>query len=344
MFIMRIEMKMWSRLLALAKSTTLHVCIGLLLSALFLYLALRNVNWADVWISLRQASLGYVCLAIISVIINTLAKAFRWRILLAQSERRLPFSKILTAFMIGQMLNVVLPVRMGELGRIYVAGMREVGAAFVAGTIVVEKLVDMICFALLFALLVFLLPLPTWIHESSYVVIGLAGVAVLLLLALSRRRLLDRLVIHLPGWLPLALRERLSRSFRSGFDSMQAFQRRRDLIGLINWSIVVWATSLLNVLLVLFACNLSLPLSATLLLVVALQIGISLSNAPAWIGVFEYVCVLSLAIFGVDQVRAFSFGVLLHSIVLIPHLCAVFLLFIHFRPAPKPPGIQGQSV
>jgi hypothetical protein len=42
-------------------------------------------------------------------------------------------------------------------------------------------------------------------------------------------------------------------------------------------------------------------------------------------------------------VHAFSFGVLLHSIVLIPHLCAGLLLFIYLRPAPKPPGVQGQS-
>jgi uncharacterized membrane protein YbhN (UPF0104 family) len=50
----------------------------------------------------------------------------------------------------------------------------------------------------------------------------------------------------------------------------------------------------------------------------ALQAGISIPSIPGKIGIFEYICVLSLVAFKVDPARAFSYGILLHAIVLLP--------------------------
>ena len=54
------------------------------------------------------------------------------------------------------------------------------------------------------------------------------------------------------------------------------------------------------------------------LVLVGLQAGISLPAIPGTIGLFEYICILALSVFGVDQSLALSFGLLLHAIVLIP--------------------------
>jgi uncharacterized membrane protein YbhN (UPF0104 family) len=39
---------------------------------------------------------------------------------------------------------------------------------------------------------------------------------------------------------------------------------------------------------------------------------------PGRIGIFEYICVLTLAVFGISQSAAFAYGILLHSLVFIP--------------------------
>jgi len=57
---------------------------------------------------------------------------------------------------------------------------------------------------------------------------------------------------------------------------------------------------------------------AACLVLVALTIGISVPSTPGRIGVFQYICVLALAVFGVPQAVAFAYGVLLHGIVFLP--------------------------
>ena len=57
---------------------------------------------------------------------------------------------------------------------------------------------------------------------------------------------------------------------------------------------------------------------ARLLVLIALQAGISLPSIPGRFGIFEYICVLALGSFGVAQPLALSYGLLLHFVVLVP--------------------------
>jgi len=54
------------------------------------------------------------------------------------------------------------------------------------------------------------------------------------------------------------------------------------------------------------------------LLMIALQVGISLPSMPASIGIFEYICILTLGFFGIEESIGLSFGVLLHVIAFLP--------------------------
>jgi hypothetical protein len=74
----------------------------------------------------------------------------------------------------------------------------------------------------------------------------------------------------------------------------------------------------LNNYLLLFAFDLRLSPVAALLVLVAVQASVSVPSLPAGLGVFEYLCVLSLALFGVDRLVALSYGFTLHLLVLGP--------------------------
>jgi uncharacterized membrane protein YbhN (UPF0104 family) len=63
-------------------------------------------------------------------------------------------------------------------------------------------------------------------------------------------------------------------------------------------------------------------LTASLLILIALQAGISIPSVPGRIGIFEYICVLALAVFGVGQSTAFGYGVVLHGLVLLTPILA----------------------
>lgn len=297
--------------------------VGLLVSALLLYLAFRDVSLAEVLIPLRQANLLYVGLALLSVILNNLFKVVRWQVMLGPPGRQVRFGDLLMAHLSGQTLNALLPFRAGDISRVVVIGNKGPGWAFVLGSVALEKLVDLLSYALLFVLVFLLIPLPDWMGDSGWLLLGATSLlaVVTYFIALKRRqviRLVERWSQHLPGAWGAYLLERL----QNGLESLEVLQRRSDLALIALWTAVTWGLALLTNQLTLLALDIhlkrSVEWSASLLLLVALIAGISVVTVPGRLGIFEWICVLVLSLYGVGQAEALSYGFLLHALVYLP--------------------------
>jgi uncharacterized membrane protein YbhN (UPF0104 family) len=69
----------------------------------------------------------------------------------------------------------------------------------------------------------------------------------------------------------------------------------------------------------LLALGIEVPLvMASLFVLVVIHIGLVVPSSPGRIGVFHYLCVLSLSIFGVEGALALAYGFVLHFIVVLP--------------------------
>jgi glycosyltransferase 2 family protein len=318
------------QLRAMAASRPVRVGGGIVLSGVFLYLALRNVDFRGVWETLSGANFLFVGLTLVNVAINTIAKGVRWQTLLGVGGRAIPLRTILSLHLVGQMLNKVVPARAGDFTRAYVVGGMGPGRVFALGTVVLEKLLDMISYLLLFFLLVILIPLPTWVSDSLFVLSAITFVAlVFTIVLLYRRDWFFKIVGAITTWLPSHIQEAIQSRAQSGLSSLDILQRREDRFRLIGWSAFIWFTAVLNNVLTFLALGISLerPLVAGLLILVALQVGISLPAVPGNIGIFQYICVLVLGLFGVGETVAFSYGVLLHAIVMLPTTLIGVVLF-----------------
>jgi uncharacterized membrane protein YbhN (UPF0104 family) len=97
-------------------------------------------------------------------------------------------------------------------------------------------------------------------------------------------------------------------------------QSRKALLWVSLWSAVIWASALLTNHWTLLALDIHLPLAASLLVLIAVQIGISVPAAPGRVGVFEYACILALSVYGVDQTAALGYGLVLHGVAQLPLL------------------------
>ena len=117
-----------------------------------LFLALRGADFATVGEALREAHWGWlVPLALVSVL-SVVARAWRWAILLDTLPRpdgtpqpsRTPLGVATSSVLIGYLVNLAIP-RLGEVVRAgNVAARRPVGFAAVVGTVVAERLLDVI--------------------------------------------------------------------------------------------------------------------------------------------------------------------------------------------------------
>ena len=307
----------------------LRIALGLLVSILAIYLALRDVDLVQVGQALLAADARWVGLALLSVAVNVLAKAYRWRLMLPGYS----FGRLLLALLAGAMLNYYVPARLGDFSRAYAAGSPGAGRAYALGTVLLEKVFDLVAYALLFVILLLLLPLPEWASQPGLVFIlaALAGVGATVLVAYRRGYLLaqaNRVLSRLPqSWQTFA-----SSRLQAGLDSLDALQGKRAMLGLSIWSAVIWLAALATNQFMLHALDLDLPWTASLLVLVVLQVGITVPSVPGRIGVFEYLCILALGVFGVDHAPALTYGILLHGVVLIPTtlagLLAIWLLGI----------------
>jgi uncharacterized protein (TIRG00374 family) len=334
-----------ARLNALRSSPALRVGLGVAFSGLFLYVAVRNVDLRDVQVALAQANGAYIILALGSVAMNIAGKGLRWKILMGDAGRSIPFVRLLSSLIVGQMLNLLLPARAGDISRAYVIGRLGPGPMFVLGTIVLEKLLDMILYAMLFVLLLILIPLPDWLGNSATAVALVTCVAVVAVAAITfGRDALTQFVARYAEYLPASVRRRLVERVRSMLGSLDVLHSRPDVLKLFGCSVLIWGTALLNNHLVLLALNMVLPLTASLLVLIVLQAGISLPSLPGNLGIFEYLCVLALSIFGVERAPALSFGVLLHGLVMLPQLLIGLFLFWRLGPVREEPEASRLSV
>ncbi len=149
---------------------------GLALGGVFLYLALRGIPLAEALRALREASPGWVALALLGVALNNLAKVWRWQVLMAGRGETMPFALGLRAALMGQMFNYVLPARTGDLSRAYLVGVQGAGTVYTLGTIALEKLLDTLFYGLLFLLTALLFPLPGWVNQSGGALLAAAAV------------------------------------------------------------------------------------------------------------------------------------------------------------------------
>jgi hypothetical protein len=81
---------------------------------------------------------------------------------------------------------------------------------------------------------------------------------------------------------------------------------------------LIWGTAIWTNVLTFRALDLRLPWTAAGLLLAVLQAGISVPSVPGRIGVFQYLCILTLGLFGVSEAAGLSYGILLQAIVFLP--------------------------
>lgn len=324
----KVKLKVKARLGKFISSTYLRYGVILVIIGLSLYLAMHGVSLKDIKQSFSAADSRFIWLALVSVALNTLGKAVRWKYLIGPAGHKLHLFKVLSVLLAGQMLNTLYPVRIGDFSRIYVMGGMGPGRVFTMGTVIIEKFLDMIAYFLLFLCLFILIPFPGWLNSSIYGLIVLTlGLSFLVFIIARQRTRLARLVKYALRWFPVQMRPQIMGYVDSGLSSLDIFNNQRVLLILAFWSAFVWGTAILNNYLVLLAFNIRLPLTAPLLLLIGLQAGISVSTVPGTIGLFEYICVLALSVFQIDRTFAFSYGILLHSIVFIPSTLLGILSF-----------------
>jgi len=307
------------RIKLVLRSPIAHLLFWFAIGGCLLLLALRQTEPEDIWRLLRQAHPGYIWLALFSVVLNTWAKAARWRVMLNSSRPQAGMSPTLTALVIGQVMNWFIPGRVGDVGRAYLIGKTGSSRSFAFGTILLEKALDMFCYLLVFLFTLLLVPLPEIVSRSGYYLTGVTFFLIVAVFIVARNlEAFIRFIRRLLNWMPERFLILASPRIEAALQSLKILGNTGDLTRLALWSCLVWATSVWTNHLVLLALDLHLSLLASFAILVVVLAGVSVPSVPGRFGVFQYLCILTLSLFNIDPTTSLSYGILLQAIVFLP--------------------------
>ncbi len=294
--------------------------IGILISILFLDLALRNIDFRIVLNSFKSIDLKYLALCIVFQFASLSCRAYLWKNILSY-EKDARYSHLFEALLIGYMGNNILPFRMGEAMRAYTIGKKEEMSRTLAfASVILERLIDLFVLLSFFLTLVFFIDLERWVVLSGMVVFVFLLIVILIFYALAYDflRIPSKLYYNIIRYIPESLigtMERIAGSFLKGIKLIKNF---RQALWLVFLSLLTWVLWTAILYFGLKAFHLDLPITASLLLAVVVNIGVMVPSSPGFIGVFQYLCVISLAFFNIPKEIAFSFSFLVHTVQYLP--------------------------
>jgi len=293
--------------------------LGLAISLLFLYLAIRNVEWGIVVSGLKEIDLIFLALTIACLFGSIFCRALLWKNLL-KFEKRVSWVHAFEAIIIGYMGNNVLPFRMGELIRAYAMSKKEgLAKTFILASIVLERLLDVFSLLIFFLALFFSVQLTHWLVLSGVIVfVFLTLMIVLVYFAAADTWKFSSLLTKFLRYFPAAISHQAEKITGSFIQGLGLIKNGSQVIQVILLSLIVWSVWTGCVYFGLKAFHLELPLTAPLLLVVVINMGVMIPSSPGFVGVFQYLCVVSLSFFAVPKETALGFSVVLHAIQFVP--------------------------
>ena len=274
---------------------------GIVISLAGLYWAFKDFNFIDFKRSIQQIDFVYFLFATIFLWGSVWLRGLRWKWLFKESSSP-SVSSLYRAELIGYFGNNVLPLRLGELLRTYIVGKENnFSKSFVFGTVVLERLMDMLALTFFGIISLFLYPFEEeWI--SDYLLKG--GVAILIII------------------LTLAILSRFkSNNINNKFlsilnqilDGLLSI-RKQKVIPVVIVSLLIWSIYLLDVYFIQRAFQFNLSWTQTLAVLVISSLVLSIPSAPGMIGTFHAAVKYTMVdLFAFTPNEGNSFAILMHA-------------------------------
>jgi len=291
--------------------------IGVALSGVFLWLAARDVDMAQLSRALAVADLRWA-LAVLALLAGfCLAKAWRWALLLGLPVTHGTLA-LTRAVLVGYAATSLLPLQLGEVVRAWAATrVVERSLAPIVVSIALERVLDL--FAVLAVLAAVLLlggPLPAGLLEAGWTLgaVSLVLLAALVVYVAFTDQTL-RVIARLAAPLPARTREILLDQLRRGSAGAASLRRPAMWFWLAVSSLVQWALMAACIGASFAALGLYLPFAAAASVLGLTIIGMSLPSGPGYVGSIQLAFTLGLAPFAVEPGPAIAASVFYHLLV-----------------------------
>jgi glycosyltransferase 2 family protein len=301
--------------------------LGLVISGVFLYLALRGLRLEDVLGALQGAQYAWLIPGVIVYFMGVAVRAWRWQYLL-KPVKEIPFKQSFEIVTMGYMGNNIFPARLGEVLRAVVLKRREdIPISASLATIIVERVFDGV---VMLAFVFLNLGALTNIQGSSGFIgsiqslavwgaaIFLGVLAAFLLAAMFPDRSKQIITWFSDRLIPERFREKLLGMAFKFLEGLEALRSPREALMIFVTSVIIWLFETGKYWFVMHAFDFEVSFFALMLMNGIVNLATTIPSAPGYVGTFDAPGIAVLEAFGIPKATAAGYTLVLHVALWFP--------------------------
>jgi len=308
--------------------------IGVAISAVLLWYALKGLHLPEVWEHLRTARYGWLAPGVLVYFFGVWARTWRWHYML-RPFKSVSLWRLFPVVCIGYAGNNIYPARAGEVIRSYVLKQTEgIAMSGSLATVLVERIFDgLVMLMFVFIALPFAENIPSvyrvWVVAFS-LLFGIALVLFVLVAAYPQiaRRAYDVFERYL---IPARFRPQLGGMVDRFLFGLSSLNNRRDVFMIFVTSIIIWLAETMKYWFVMHAFDFEVSFMVLMLMNGIVNLFTTLPAAPGYIGTFDAPGIKVLEIVGgVNGEVAAAYTLVLHAALWLPiTLLGVWYFYRH---------------
>ncbi|MDD5360881.1 MAG: lysylphosphatidylglycerol synthase transmembrane domain-containing protein [Ignavibacteria bacterium] len=288
----------------------------------FIYLAFKDIDFKLLYQELLKTKYLYAIAGMfIGTFIGSYVRALRWRYLLDPLKKNIPMSSLFPPVMIGYMMNAIIP-RGGEVARPVITAQKEgISRAASFGTIIVERIFDMLSMFVMFGFCLFFFrqkisdSFPYDIEMISlYCSLGIIAfvlVIVVMLLNLEKTELIVEKLTK--KFLPGKYQDKIHKIFISLISGFLFIKHPKSYFKIFITTALIWIFYAVSSYLAFFAFDIKLGFLDANLIVVLSSFAMTLplpGNSAGTVYLFLKTALVS--IYGVNPEVAIGYAIVTH--------------------------------
>jgi glycosyltransferase 2 family protein len=304
-----------------------HLWVGVLISVLFIWLALRGLRLSEFQDALQGANYWWLIPAIGVYFVAVWMRAWRWHYLLGPIKK-IPTRVIFPITAIGYMGNNIYPARAGEVLRAVVLKRKEgVSVSASLATIIVERIFDGV--VMLGFVFISLPELATLTEDSGFAgsiqQIALVGISVFMtaLVVFLVTAMLPHKSAKAGLWLiehltPKRFQERILSLMNKFLEGLASLRSPFNVLMVFFTSLIIWLLETGKYWFVMQAFPFDVSFFALMLMNGIVTLATTIPSAPGYIGTFDAPGIAVLTAYGVEHSLAVGYTLVLHVALWLP--------------------------
>lgn len=283
---------------------------GLAFGLVFLWMAIREADFAATWDVLKDVDPAWAFVAFVGGVGFMAQKTQRWAVIL-RPVTTTRFGTLHGAVYIGTAANLVI-AHTGEILRASLVARKDgVAASAVLATVAVERILDFAALLVLIGVALVWDPgMSAVLLAAGLISLGIVFTGILGVLAfLNPTPLTRRFGAAILRPLPLRMREWIMRQLQRGVCGLGVLKEPRVILVILLLSVLQWSWIVAAVWASANAVGIAVPIPGAIAVFVLTVIGLTLPSSPAQLGTTQLAFVVGLELVGATGAAAFAASV-----------------------------------